>query len=90
MVVSNRHAYLNDSVPCNKEEANESLVLHSLGVSKSFDRVLMKPVDRDVVIIATVAFQKIRSYKELWIKFGRGKCIKFRPVHEIVLHLGQC
>ena len=60
MVVSNHDIYLNDKTHCNIEEEDERLQLNTLDVSKSFDRVLIKTVDSDV-IIATVAFQKNSS-----------------------------
>ena len=44
---------------CNIDNADERLLLHTLDVSKSFDRVLIKTVDSDIVIIAIVAFKKI-------------------------------
>ena len=75
-------------MPCNTEEADERLLLHTLYVLKSFDRVLIKTVDGDVVIIATGAFQK-NPIKELWIEFGKGKSIKFIPVYDVASHLGQ-
>ena len=76
-------------MPCSIEKADERLLLYTLDVSKSFDRVLIKTVDCDVVIIATAVFYKIHSIEELWIEFGKGKSIKFISVHEIVSHLGQ-
>ena len=76
-------------MPCSIEKADERLLLYTLDVSKSFDRVLIKTVDCDVVIIATAGFHKIHSIEELWIEFGKGKSIKFISVHEIVSHLGQ-
>ena len=41
---------------CNVEEADERLLLHTLDVSKKFERVLIKTVDSYVVITATAAF----------------------------------
>ena len=87
MVVSNHDIYLNDMMPCNIEQVVENLLLllHTLDILKSFGRVLIKTV----VIIATVAFQKTSSIKELWIEFDNGKSSKLTQVHEIVSHLGQ-
>ena len=47
-------------------------MLHTLEVSKSFDRILIIAVVRNVVIITTAAFRKILCIKELWIEFGIG------------------
>ena len=89
IVVSNRDIDLNDMMPGNIEGADERLLLQTLHVSKSFDRFPIKTVDSDVVIIATAAFQKIPSIKELWIEISKGKSIKFIPVYETVSRLGQ-
>ena len=74
-------------MPCKIEEADERFLLHTLDASKCFGRALIKTVDSYIVIIATAAFQKTHSIKELWIEFGKGKSIKFIPVHEIVSDL---
>ena len=34
-------------------------MLHTLDVSKNFDRVLIKTVDRDVVLMMTAAYQTV-------------------------------
>ena len=57
---------------CNTEEGDKYLLLHTLDISKSFDRILTKTVDSDIVIITIAAFQKSPSIKELWIELGRG------------------
>ena len=67
MVVSNHY----DMMPCNIEEADERLLLHTLDISKCFDRVLIKIVDIDLAVVATAAFQKHSSIKELRIEFGK-------------------
>ena len=60
------------------------MLLHTLDVSKSFDRILIKTVDSDIVIITIAAFRKSPSIKELWIELGRGlysssgDCIAYR------------
>ena len=48
------------------------LLLYRLGVSKSFDQIIIKTVDRDIVIFMTAAFRKTSSVKELWIGFYKG------------------
>lgn len=50
-------------MPCNTGEAGECLLLHEFGVSKSFERVFIKTVDSDIVIITTAAFRKIPSIR---------------------------
>lgn len=61
MVLSNH----DDMMRWNVEGADEHLLLHTLEVSKKFERVLIKTVDSYVVITATAAFQKDSSIKEL-------------------------
>ena len=72
MVVSNHDIHLNDICLVNTREADECLLLHKLDVSKSFDRIFIKTVDSDIVIITTAVFRKIPSIKELWIEFSKG------------------
>ena len=55
---------------CNTEEVDECLMLHTLEVSKSFDRILIIAVVSNIVIITTASFRKILFIKELWIEFG--------------------
>ena len=52
MVLSNH----DDMMRCNVEGADEGLLLHTLEVSKKFERVLIKTVDSYVVITETAAF----------------------------------
>ena len=60
------------NVPCNTDEADECLLLHTFNVTKSFGRILIKTDDSDIVIITTAALQNIPSIKDLWIEFGKG------------------
>ena len=52
MVLSNH----DDMMRWNVEGADEHLLLHTLEVSKKFERVLIKTVDSYVVITETAAF----------------------------------
>ena len=82
----NQDIYLNVMMPCNIEEADEHVLLHVFDASKSFDWILIKTVDNDIVIITTLAFWKFPSIKELWIELGKGKSVKCIPIYEIALH----
>ena len=75
-------------MPSNNEETDECLLLHALDVLKSFDRVLIKTVESDIVIITITAFRKILSISVVHRVWKR-KSTNFILVHEIVLHLRQ-
>ena len=63
------------TLPCHTGEVDVCLLLRALGVSKSFDRILLKTVVSHIVITATATFRKIPSMKELWIEFGIGNSL---------------
>ena len=58
-------------MPCNTEAADECLLLDTLDILKSYDRIPIKTVDGDIVIITTAAFRTNPFIKELWIEFGK-------------------
>ena len=50
---------------------------------------MVKTVDSDVVVISVTVFNQLQGVNELWIEFGRGKTLKYIPIHEIVNNLGK-
>ena len=44
--------------------------------------------DTDVIVIAISLVQRL-GLKKLWIAFGRGKDLKWIPIHEIALAVGS-
>ena len=81
--ISSQNICLADLMPCNIEETDERLLLHSLQASKSFDKILTKMVDSYVIIRAVAAFTRISGLRVLRIEFGTGKALHFIPVHEM-------
>ena len=77
-------------MPCNIEEADERMLLHTQHAARNYPRILIKTINSDVVIIAIAAFHKIKGITELWIEFGKGKTLKYLPIHEfsecLVIH----
>ena len=50
--------------------------------------ILVKTVDSDVLVIAISVYHRIPNLHELWAKFGKGKNLKYIPVHRIASNLG--
>ena len=73
---------------CNLEEADERIFLHVQRAAKTYESVLVKTIDSDIVVIALYAYQHIQNLNELWIEFGVGKSLQFIPIHEISNGLG--
>ena len=80
---------LDDIRPCNIEEADERMLLHVNHATKQFSKHLIKTVDSDVIVISVTVFNQLQGVNELWIEFGRGKTLKYIPIHEIVNSLGK-
>ena len=41
------------------------------------------------MVIAVSVFYRIPGLNELWIEFGTGKSLRFIPVHEIAIKIGE-
>ena len=80
---------LDDIRPCNIEEADERMLLHVNHAAKQFSKHLIKTVDSDVIVISVTVFNQLQGVNELWIEFGRGKTLKYIPIHKIVNSLGK-
>ena len=57
--------------------------------TKQFSKHLIKTVDSDVIVISVTVFNQLQGVNELWIEFGRGKTLKYIPIHEFVNSLGK-
>ena len=88
-VLCNQSLNLDDIRPCNIEEADERMLLHVNHAAKQFSKHLIKTVDSDVIVISVTVFNQLQGVNELWIEFGRGKTLKYIPIHEIVNSLGK-
>ncbi len=74
--------------PCNHEEADTRMILHLAdAVDKGFQKILLRTVDSDVVVLCVAVVAKI-SVRELWIAFGTGKHFRYIAAHEIAASLG--
>lgn len=57
--VANQYVDLQQSMPCNIEEADEGTFIHVEHAAEKCPRTLVKTVDSDVVVIALSAFHRI-------------------------------
>ena len=74
--------------PCNHEEADTQMFVHVADViSKGYNKILIRSVDNDVVVLAVAAAAKL-DVQELWIAFGTAKSFHHIPAHEIARSLG--
>ena len=87
-VVCNSDIDISKLSPCTHEEADTRLLLHAAECSRQgFNRVMIRTVDTDVMVIAISTFQQL-GISELWIAFGTGKNFRYVPIHDIVKELG--
>ena len=64
------------------------MILHLTdAVSKGFQKILLRTVDTDVVVLSVAAAAKF-DIQELWVAFGTGKNFRYMPIHEIVASIG--
>ena len=64
------------------------MILHMAdAVNDGYQKVLLRTVDTDVVVLAVMAAAKI-DIQELWVAFGTGKHFRYIPAHQIALALG--
>ena len=75
--------------PCSHEEADTRLLLHvAQGIRCDFDKVIIRTVDTDVVILSIANFHNLGP-TELWISFGAGKHHRYIPAHQIAVNVGE-
>ena len=87
-VICNQEIDIDAIAPCNIEEADERMLLHSSHAGKTLSKQLLKTVDSDVVSIAVGLFHELVGVRVLWIEYGTGKTLKCLPIHEIANGLG--
>ncbi|CAH3151254.1 unnamed protein product [Porites lobata] len=74
--------------PCTHEEADTRIILHlEDAVTEGFNKISIRTVDTDVVVLAVAAAQRHRN-TEIWIAFGTGKSFRFLAAHEMARILG--
>ena len=75
--------------PCSHEEADTRLLLHvAQGIRCGFDKVIIRTVDTDVVILSIANFHQLCP-TELWIFFEAEKHHRYIPAHQIAVNLGE-
>ena len=75
--------------PCTQEEADTRILLHACYAAKhGYDKIMIRTVDTDVVVIAAAMFHDLRL-SELWIAFGTGKKLRYLPIHSLCNSIGK-
>ena len=86
---SDPNADVNLLSPCNHEEADTWVILHTLNAArKGACKILIRTVDTDVVVLAIAHFFSIQA-EEVWIAFSTGKKFRYIPIHKIATGLGK-
>ena len=87
-VVSNQDINMDYLSPCDHEEADSKMFIHLAdAVKQGHERVTIKTVDTDVVILAVSAVSKLNIH-ELWVAFGSGGHLRYVPAHVMAMPLG--
>lgn len=70
--------------PCNHEEADSQMMLHiNHALQHGLNRILVKTVDTDVVVLAVVIATILPVDSKIWLAFGTGKMFRYLAAHEI-------
>ena len=72
-------------MPCDTEEADDCLLLHTIDVLKSFDRIFIKTSDSDIVTNETARFLQI-PIQRVMDHVLQSKSINVILICEIVSH----
>ncbi|KAG1679198.1 putative RNA polymerase II subunit B1 CTD phosphatase RPAP2 [Nymphon striatum] len=65
---------LSSLAPCTQEEADSRMLLYvSHSARHGHNKIMIRTVDTDVVVLAVSVVQHLQPEKELWIAFGTGK-----------------
>ena len=65
------------------------MVVHVAHVANTYNNILIRTVDSDVVVLAVYAFAQLTSSPhELWAAFGTGKHCRLIPAHKICAAIG--
>lgn len=86
-VISSQPIAKEGLTPCNHEEADTRMFVHvQHAVSKGYNKIMIRTVDTDVVVLAVTYVAKL-NVQELWIAFGVGKNLKYLPAHSMARNL---
>lgn len=76
--------------PCSHEEADSRIMVHIADAVKHYNRIHIRTVDSDVVVLAVYVFaQLFASLAELWVAFGTGKHFRMIAAHRIYAATGR-
>ena len=80
---------LSSLAPCTHEEADSRMMLHvSHAARHGHNKIMIRTVDTDVVVLAVSVVHHLQPENELWIAFGTGKGFRYLAAHEIAARLG--
>ena len=75
--------------PCSHEEADSRMLLHVAHAAQyGHNRILIRTVDTDVVVLAVMVAQTLPAEDEVWLAFGTGKSFRYLAAHRIAAYLG--
>ena len=75
--------------PCSHEQADSRMMVHVAHAANTYNNILIRTVDSDVVVLAVYAFAQLTSSpNELWVAFGTGKHYRLIPAHKICAAIG--
>ena len=67
---------------CLHKEADTCLLLHAADAVKRAQKIYVRTVDTDIVVITIAMFNQIDP-DELWLAFGVGSNFHYIPVHKV-------
>ena len=74
---------------CTHEEADTCMLLHAChAVHHGHEKLLIRTVDTDVVVLAVSVMQALGEQVELWVAFGTGKHFRYLAAHKVANRLG--
>lgn len=76
---------------CNHEEADTRIVVHLYHSLETCDKILVRTVDTDVVVILIGKFvdlYEINSAADIWVAFGMGRYFRFLSINAMAASLG--
>ena len=91
-VLSNKSINFDGLQPCNHEEADSRIFTHAVHAAKQKTKsVLIKACDTDILVIAVGVFASLQDIglEKLWVEFGQGQSIRWFPIHDLAMNLGQ-
>ena len=75
--------------PCSHEQADSRMMVHVAHAANTYNNILIRIVDSDVVVLAVYAFAQLTSSpNELWVAFGTGKHYRLITAHKICAAIG--